>query len=63
MRLIVFEQLEPSKGIPYSRDHLRRLVKGGQFPKPIALSSARIAWDEAEIDECLEQKAAERNDG
>jgi prophage regulatory protein len=60
MRVIPFEKLEPEKGVTYTRDHLRRLVKAGKFPRPIRLSESRIAWDEAEIDSWLKARAAER---
>jgi predicted DNA-binding transcriptional regulator AlpA len=66
MRLLVFEQLKPEKGIPYTRRHTQRKVNAGEFPQPIVLSRrpngdhARIAWDEAEIDAWLLALAAER---
>lgn len=53
MKLIDFKNLGPRKGINYSRDHLRRKVRAGEFPKPIALSDRRIAWREDEVDEWL----------
>jgi predicted DNA-binding transcriptional regulator AlpA len=60
MKLIDFEQLKPEKGIPYSRDHLRRRCKSGTFPMPIKLSDRRIAWIEAEVDAFVADQAAER---
>jgi predicted DNA-binding transcriptional regulator AlpA len=53
MKLISFGRLKPEKGIDYCRDHLRRKVKAGEFPKPVALSDRRIAWREEEVDEWL----------
>src|SRR4051812_20673436 len=61
MRLLTFTELQRQKGIPYCRDHLRRLVKAGQFPRPIELGTRRIAWAEEEIDAHLEQLLAKRN--
>jgi prophage regulatory protein len=61
MRLLTFVELQPRKGIPYCRDHLRRLVKAGQFPRPIELGARRIAWAEDEVDAYLEQLVAKRN--
>ena len=61
MRVLSYVQLLPLKGIGYSRDHVRRMAKAGQFPTPISLSTSRIAWDEAEIDAWLEQRAAMRS--
>ena len=60
MKLIDFKSLATFKGINYSRDHLRRKCKAGEFPKPIAVSKHRIAWLEAEIDEWIATRAAER---
>ena len=53
MKLIDFKSLGPTKGITYSRDHLRRKWKAGEFPKPVALSDRRIAFREDEIDNWL----------
>ncbi len=56
MKLITFDQLRPQKGIAYSRDHLRRLVKSGKFPTPLALSEHRIAWNEIDVEEWLKSR-------
>ena len=61
MKLIDFRSLGPAKGINYSRDHLRRKCKAGEFPKPILLSGHRIAWIEAEVDEWLADRARARS--
>lgn len=58
-RLICFADLKPVTGIGYSRDHLRRLVKAGAFPKPVNLSSARIAWREADVQEWISARAGQ----
>jgi len=60
VKLIDFKSLGPIKGINYSRDHLRRKCKTGEFPKPIPLSERRIAWIEAEVDRWLADKARAR---
>jgi prophage regulatory protein len=60
LRLLDFVQLKPLKGVPYHRDHLRRLIKAGLFPPPVALSDSRIAWIESEIDAWIIAKAAQR---
>ena len=60
MRLITYEELRSKKGVPYSRDHLRRKCKAGEFPEPVRISTARIAWDEAEVDRWLEERLASR---
>ena len=61
LKLIDFKRLGPEKGISYSRDHLRRKVRRGEFPRPLAISSSRIAWLEADIDAWLAKKAAARD--
>ena len=61
MKLIDFKSLGPSKGINYSRDHLRRKWKAGEFPKPVTVSDHRIAWIEAEVDAWLAAKAQARH--
>jgi len=60
MRLVCFSQLKPEKGIAYTRRHLQRLAKTGKFPAPVPLSEARIAWLEAEVDDWIAARAADR---
>ncbi len=50
----------PRYGIPYSRVHISRLIKTGQFPAPFKLSANRNAWWESEILDFLESRAATR---
>ena len=63
MKLIPFDRLKPDKGIDYCRDHLRRKVKAGEFPKPIELSDRRIGWREDEVDEWLASRPRRENGG
>jgi prophage regulatory protein len=42
--------------IGISRSHLYRMVLSGQFPKSIKLSERTVVWNEAEIDQWLENK-------
>src|SRR5690348_1107563 len=49
MRIITFEELKPKYGIPYCRDHLRRLAKAGKFPRPREIGPGRIGWLDDEI--------------
>jgi prophage regulatory protein len=60
IKLLSFPQLKAEKGISFHRDYLRRLVKSGQFPRPIKIGAARIAWSEAEIDLWIDARAQER---
>lgn len=61
MRLLSYDRLREDKGVPYTRVHLARLIKAGTFPQPVPLSNKRIAWVEKEVDDWIEQKAAERD--
>ena len=40
----------------FSQPTLWRLERAGEFPKAIKLSDHRVAYDEAEIDEWIQQK-------
>ena len=65
MRLITFKELKPMKGIPFSREHLRRLEAASKFPKRVRLAEGGDSYGyiEKEIDEYLAARAAARNDG
>ena len=63
LKLISFDRLKPEKGINYCRDHLRRKVKAGEFPEPVALSDRRIAWREDEIEAWLASRPRRVADG
>jgi predicted DNA-binding transcriptional regulator AlpA len=57
MRLLVFNELKSKKGIPYTRQHIHRLIKIGRFPKPFKPNGGPFginAWDETAIDEFQE---------
>lgn len=63
MRLVMFDELLPRKGIGYSREHLARLEKAGRFPRRVKIGAGkygRIGWIEAELDDFLTAKAAAR---
>jgi prophage regulatory protein len=62
MHLIIFSELKPQKGIPYCRDHLRRLWKSGKFPKPVDVGPGRLAWVEEEIDRHIAEMVAKRDE-
>ena len=56
VKLIDFKSLGPLKGINYSRDHLRRKCRAGEFPKPVRVSDHPIGFIEAEVDDWLSEK-------
>ncbi len=39
-----------------SVSHIRRLSKEGKFPQPIQISSVRVGWIDADVDEWIKQK-------
>ncbi len=49
------------KGVPFSKNHIRRLVRMGRFPKPFRLSERRPAWTEAQLDAWVSAREAERD--
>lgn len=59
VRLLSYEALR-ERGITHSKRHLRRLEADGTFPKRVPLSSQRVAWVEAEIDDYLHHLMLER---
>jgi predicted DNA-binding transcriptional regulator AlpA len=49
-RLVFFEDLKPTYGIPYGRVHVYRLMRAGRFPLSVKVSDGgRSAWLESEI--------------
>lgn len=62
MRIIRYHQLRPEKGISFSREHRRRLMAVGLFPKHFAIGDGQhIGWLEAEIDGYISERAARRH--
>ena len=59
-RLIPYDALA-AKCIGYSKPHLWRLEKAGKFPKRVPIGPGRYGYVEAEIDQYLENKIAERD--
>lgn len=60
MKLLDYGALK-ERGIPYSKVHLRRLIKAGRFPVPIKLGEQRIGFIESEIDEWIKSRMAARH--
>lgn len=65
MRIITFKELKTTKGIPFSREHLRRLEADGKFPKRVRLAPGGdyYGYVEKEIDEYLLNRLAARDNG
>jgi len=58
--LLAFSDLK-AKGIPFTRQHVARLIKQGRFPAPIKLGIGTNRWIESEIDDWLDQRKAVRD--
>jgi predicted DNA-binding transcriptional regulator AlpA len=59
MRVLTRRDLRERKGIFWSRQHLDRKIRDGEFPKPFKLSDGKRApnvWDEREIDAWLKAR-------
>ena len=59
MKLLNRDDLR-ARGIRWSRQHVDRMVKAGEFPAPVKLGAGTNAWLESEIDAWIETRAAER---
>lgn len=55
-RLLTWHQLKEEMGIPYSRQHVYRMMDAGTFPKAIKLSARRIAWVESVVRNWLSER-------
>jgi prophage regulatory protein len=62
MKVLVYEDLKPDKGVPYSRAQLLRLEKRGLFPERIPLGPNRHGWTEHEIDEWIKSRVRARDE-
>jgi prophage regulatory protein len=60
MRMLTIDDLR-AKGIKWSRQHIHRKVRRGEFPRPVKLGSSTNAWPESEVDAFLEARVAERD--
>jgi prophage regulatory protein len=59
-RILRFPQLA-EHGVVYSRMHVDRLEKTGQFPRRVHLGPNSVGWLEAEIADWLKAKIAARD--
>ncbi len=57
MRFLIHNDLR-SKGILYSRAHVKRLVAQGKFPPPVKGLSKENAWHEPAIDRYVAERLA-----
>ena len=59
-RFLRFPELKSEKGIPFTRPHVDRLEKAGDFPQRVQLGVHTVAWVESEIDAYVDAKLADR---
>ena len=50
-----------AKGIPFTRQHVARLIKQGRFPAPIKLGVGTNRWISSEIDDWIDLRKADRD--
>jgi prophage regulatory protein len=59
-KLISYKQLA-KMGVPFCRNHLRRMMSTGKFPAAVQISERRIAWVEGEVREWIAARLTARN--
>jgi prophage regulatory protein len=60
MRLLDLDGLR-EKGIPFSRQHIHRLIRNKKFPAPVKVGDATNAWVEGEVDRYIKDRIAQRD--
>jgi prophage regulatory protein len=53
-RLLDWPQL--AKLVPYSRQHIGRLERAGQFPRRVQVGALRVAWRESEVQDWIRSR-------
>ncbi len=62
-RLFLFKELRDVWGIPFTKQHLKRLEDKGRFPKRVHLNgSGRVAWLASDLRDWVTKRAASRFD-
>ena len=57
----VLRPKETAAKVGYSRMHLYRLERDGQFPRRVRLGPSSVGWIEEEVDEWIRARIAERD--
>ena len=60
-RVLSYSDLQTEKGVRFSRQWIRKLVKQGKFPKPVKIGEASIGFIETEVDAWIEGLIAQRD--
>lgn len=53
-KLISWTEVEAA--VPYSRVHIWRLIRKGEFPAPVSLGARKVAFRESEVAAWLESR-------
>jgi prophage regulatory protein len=61
MTYLRFRELKPVKGIPFTRQHIKRLQKDGKFPLAVAFGPNTKVFVAEEIDQWKADRLAERD--
>jgi prophage regulatory protein len=59
MKLLDYDGLA-EKGVKFSDTHLWRLIRAGDFPRPVKIGN-RNHWEESEVDRYIEDKLKQRD--
>ena len=54
-KFLRYADLKP-RGIPFARQHIRRLIDTRKFPEPVRIGANTIAWLESDIDDWLRER-------
>ena len=60
VQLLAFSDLA-ERGVPFSRQHLWRLIKAKRFPAPVKLGGNTNRWVESEVDDWLRRQIEQRD--
>ncbi|MHA7852517.1 helix-turn-helix transcriptional regulator [Roseovarius sp.] len=56
----ILTEMQVKERVPYSSSHLRRMERAGRFPKRVRLGPCRVGWVEAEVQDWLAARLADR---
>ncbi len=55
-RFVSYSELKDRYGLPWTRQHIDRLIKVGKFPAKISLTEHRVGWWSDQIEEWLNSR-------
>lgn len=56
----ILTQQQLAKRVPYSRTHIARLERAGDFPKRVRLGPNRVGWLASEVEAWIVERAEAR---